>query len=342
MSDSEVEDYEEESYAMLKAGKHRIRNPDGTFRCPFCTGKKKQDYQFKDLLQHATGIGASSSCSRKGSLKAHHRAFARFLQHDLAPSLSLPLAVLKEAAAAAATPALLNHPTPSSSPSASAPKPSGDDNLFVWPWMGILVNASPSAAEGSDFREQLSDFDLIDTVLLQEGDDYLSKAAVIVKFNSGWDGFKNAMDFDNHFSAGRHGKEEWAKLQGGDASGILYGWVARADDYNAEGAIGRHLKKHGNLKTIEQVMEEESKKAGRKVADLADKLDTKNQHLRDLEVRYNTMNLSLRHVMDEKDRLHLAYNERMPLPLLNLLFFSNFSWQLALSYIHEQILHGRK
>jgi hypothetical protein len=65
--DSEAEsDYEEKSYIQLRSGNHRVRNPDGTFRCPFCPGKKKQDYKLKDLLQHADGIGVSSKHRRHG------------------------------------------------------------------------------------------------------------------------------------------------------------------------------------------------------------------------------------------------------------------------------------
>ncbi|CAL9123490.1 unnamed protein product [Musa textilis] len=312
VSDSEVEDYEEECYQALKTGNHRIRNPDGTFRCPFCTGKKKQDYQYKDLLQHATGIGASSS--RKGSQKAHHRAFARFLQLDLAPSVSLPPALKAAFAAAAAVgdPSPAQSPPPSSS-SFSASKPPREDELFVWPWMAVLVNAPPGAADGDDLKEKLSDFNPVDTVHLHEEDDLNGKstyATVIVKFLKNWGGFKNAMDFENHFRASHRGKKEWAERQG-DVSGVLFGWIASSDDYNTGGALGRYLKKHGDLKTILQVIKEESKETGKIVAILANQIDIKNQYLHDLEVRYNTTSHSLSRMMEEKDQLHQAYNDEM-------------------------------
>ncbi|RZS16123.1 hypothetical protein BHM03_00048076 [Ensete ventricosum] len=313
VSDSEVEYYEEESYQALKTGNHRIRNPDGTFRCPFCTGKKKQDYQFKDLLQHATGIGASSS--RKGSQKAHHRAFARFLQLDLAPSLSLSLPPAPKAtfaAAASGDPSPIQSPPPSSS-SYSASNPPREDELFVWPWMAVLVNAPPVAADGDGLKEKLSDFNPVDTVHLHEEVDLNGKstcATVIVKFLKNWGGFKNAMDFENHFRASHRGKKEWIERQG-DVSGVLFGWIASADDYNARGALGRYLKKHGDLKTIMQVIKEESKETGKIVAILANQIDIKNQYLHDLEVRYNTTSHSLSRVMEEKDQLHQAYNDEM-------------------------------
>ncbi|WOL14902.1 hypothetical protein Cni_G23683 [Canna indica] len=313
VSDSEVEEYEEENYTALKTGDHRIRNPDGTFRCPYCAGKKKQDYQFKDLLQHATGIGASSS--RKGLMRAQHRAFARFLKHDIAPSLSLPPSALKVAAPAACVP-IPPPPSSSSVPSsaAAASEPTCEEELFVWPWMAVLVNLPHSAIEGDGLKEQLVDFDFnpADTVLLHEDDNNgkSTSATVIVKFHKSWAGFKNAMDFENHFSASRHGKKEWAERQG-DVSEDFYGWIARADDYNAEGAVGRYLKKHGDLMTIMQVSKEESKETGKIVAILANQIDIKNQYLHDLEVRYNKTTHSLSQVMDEKDKLHQAYNEEM-------------------------------
>jgi hypothetical protein len=49
--DSEAEsDYEEKSYSQLPSGNHQVRNLDETFCCPFCPGKKKQDYKLKGLL----------------------------------------------------------------------------------------------------------------------------------------------------------------------------------------------------------------------------------------------------------------------------------------------------
>ena len=65
-SDISEDDYKEKSYNELKAGKYKVKNPNATFRCPFCEGKKKkkQAYQFKELLQHASGIGIDSAKRR--------------------------------------------------------------------------------------------------------------------------------------------------------------------------------------------------------------------------------------------------------------------------------------
>ncbi|KAI0495543.1 hypothetical protein KFK09_021844 [Dendrobium nobile] len=84
---SELDDYAEKAYLGFKDGNHLILNHDSTRRSPLCAGKKKQDYQFKDLLQHA--IGRGSSTSRKAKEKANHLGLARFLQKDLALAVGL-------------------------------------------------------------------------------------------------------------------------------------------------------------------------------------------------------------------------------------------------------------
>uniref|UniRef100_A0A6I9QNQ3 Factor of DNA methylation 5 n=2 Tax=Elaeis guineensis var. tenera TaxID=51953 RepID=A0A6I9QNQ3_ELAGV len=67
ISESEIDDYEEKFYLHLKDGKLKVKNTDTLYKCPFCAGKKKQDYNYKDLLQHANGVGTSN---RKAKVKA--------------------------------------------------------------------------------------------------------------------------------------------------------------------------------------------------------------------------------------------------------------------------------
>ncbi|RWW72571.1 hypothetical protein BHE74_00019624 [Ensete ventricosum] len=124
ISDSEVPEYEEKIYLRLKAGQFVVRNTDKTCRCPFCAGKKKQDYNYKDLLQHATGIGASN---RKGKVKATHRALAKYLNNDMTDTTcsSEQLVVFQ--------------PMPSKSTS---------EDQFVWPWTGVVVNIPTEYKDG--------------------------------------------------------------------------------------------------------------------------------------------------------------------------------------------------
>ncbi|KAK1352969.1 hypothetical protein POM88_052807 [Heracleum sosnowskyi] len=55
ISDSEIFEYKEKPYGLLKSGQLKVTR-GGSLRCPFYVGRKKQDYKYKDLLQHATGV----------------------------------------------------------------------------------------------------------------------------------------------------------------------------------------------------------------------------------------------------------------------------------------------
>ncbi|KAF2321502.1 hypothetical protein GH714_000151 [Hevea brasiliensis] len=81
ISESEINDYKDKPYEDLKTGKYKVK-VNGTLRCPFCAGKKKQDYKYKDLLQHASGV-AKGSANRSGKQKANHLALAMYLENDL-------------------------------------------------------------------------------------------------------------------------------------------------------------------------------------------------------------------------------------------------------------------
>ncbi|KAI8561140.1 hypothetical protein RHMOL_Rhmol04G0314400 [Rhododendron molle] len=83
VSESEINDYKDKPYEELKQGKYRVKNPDGSLRCPFCQGKKKQQWQYRDLLQHASGVGAGAAW-RNPKLKAQHLALSVYLTSDLA------------------------------------------------------------------------------------------------------------------------------------------------------------------------------------------------------------------------------------------------------------------
>lgn len=50
---------------------------------PFCPGKKKQQYKYRDLLQHVFGVGTGAAW-RKAKAKAQHLALANYLTFELA------------------------------------------------------------------------------------------------------------------------------------------------------------------------------------------------------------------------------------------------------------------
>lgn len=287
VSDSDIDDLEAKSYSHLITRKLKVQFSESTYRCPFCVGKKKQDYLLKDLLQHATGIGASSS--RNIKLKADHRALAKFLKKDLADSASpsLQLMVIEP--------------------------PKQAEDKFVYPWMGIIVNIPTEfkngrhvAESGTRLKEQFSRFNPVKVHALWTLKGHSGNA--IVDFNKDWSGFKDAMAFENHFESERYGKKDWQR----DRRGFdIFGWVARADDYNSPGLIGEHLRNKGDLKTVSELTNEENRRTSKLVSNLASEIEAKNKHLRELECKYNQTTMSLDKMMAEKERLQQAHNRGM-------------------------------
>ncbi|XP_006655910.2 factor of DNA methylation 1-like [Oryza brachyantha] len=329
--DSEAEsDYEEKSYGLLKSGNHRVRNPDGTFRCPFCPGKKKQDYKLKDLLQHADGIGVSSKHRRHGRERAFHRAFARFVRTD--PSFAQELAIINAKPGATVT-AIADASANSNASAKEEADANGDtdgstsvtaamgvkqEEKFAWPWSGVL--AAGAGFNSENFADRVAMFNLDDVVPLVVDDVEGIESFAIVRFGNGWGGFGDALTLENHFNKNKLGKKEWEAWisagdsmmgENGETDVKVYGWVAREADYNAGNVVGRYLRKHTNLTTIDEVSKSESEKSGKMVAILATQIEAKNRYLQDLETKKNATELSISRLEEDNRKLHEAYNEEM-------------------------------
>lgn len=287
ISDSEIDEYEDKSYKCLKSGELKVKNSENSYKCPFCAGKKKQDYRYKEILQHATGVAISSN--RGAKVKAKHRALANFLKNDVAESSPSSQLMIVD-------------------PEPSKPK---EEDLFVFPWMGVVVNVPTElkngrhvGESGTKLKEQFSRFNPLKVIPLWNYRGHTGNS--IVDFSKDWSGFKDAMAFETHFEAKHLGKNDWYQKK--HSTSEIYGWVARADDYHSGGPIGDHLHKNGDLKTITDLTNEESRKTDKLVANLANEIEVKNKHLQELECKYNQTNLSLDKAMEEKEALLQAYN----------------------------------
>ncbi|XAR66275.1 hypothetical protein NMG60_11012447 [Bertholletia excelsa] len=296
ISESEIEEYEIKSYEELKSGRHQVKTADETFSCPYCSKKRKRDFQYKELLQHASGVGTCNSKKRSARDKGNHLGLVKYLQNELGPVAG---------------------------PSNSKPAAQGNalvdcdhDEMFVWPWTGIVINLPTEwkdgryvGESGSKLRDQLirRGFNPIRVHPLWNFRGHSGTA--IVEFNKDWSGFNNAMSFEKAYETDHHGKKEWyaSKEHGTD----LYAWVARADDYNSNNIIGDHLRKIGDLRTISDIMDDEARKTRKLVSNLANIIEVKNKHLAEMESKFSETSKSLDELMAEKDKLHHSYNEEI-------------------------------
>ncbi|GJY90060.1 factor of DNA methylation 1-like protein [Tanacetum coccineum] len=55
-SDSEILEKKDKPLQQQRNGTLKVKYPGGILRCPFCKGKKKQNFKYKDLHQYALGI----------------------------------------------------------------------------------------------------------------------------------------------------------------------------------------------------------------------------------------------------------------------------------------------
>lgn len=290
ISDSEIKDYKEKPLEDLRSGKFKVKGPNGTLRCPFCAGKKKQDYKYKDLLQHATGV-SKGSANRNAKQKANHLALAEYLESELANEAE---------------------PQPQRVTAPVITDKSKQNEVYCWPWTGIVVNIldetkSGKAVDGSEYwLMKFSKYKPLEVKIFW--DDECQTAQAVIKFENDWTGFRTAMEFEKFFEADRHSKREWL-AQRTNAGQNIYGWFARDDDYRSEGPVGKHLRETGELKTIADIVQEAIQGRNKVVADLANEIDLKNENLDELRTKYNEKTMSLSRMLEEKDILHRAFCE---------------------------------
>ncbi|XP_074284159.1 factor of DNA methylation 1-like [Silene latifolia] len=283
ISDSEIEEYMVKPYQDLQTGKHKVRNVNGTLRCPFCAGKKKQEYGIKDLYQHASGV-AKGAVRRSAKQKAIHLALAKYIEVDLSFN------------------------TESCRPPDPNPPSNESEVLYCWPWIGIVVNIVSDTKAGTEFWMKTFSKHKPLGVEVFDNQEPGTTPYALVHFDEGVPGYWNAGEFDKSFQAGRRGKKEYLEDQGNLDSGI-YGWVARDDDYHAQGQIGHYLRNNRKLKTFSDIVQEAKQDKEIIVVNLANEIDLRNQNLDEMHAKVNEKTMSLSRMLEDKDRLHQAFYE---------------------------------
>lgn len=302
VSKSELKDLENKYYNELKNGVVDVRASTSTYRCPYCPGKSKTDYILKELLQHATGIGRGS---QRSSLKEKARHLA--LESYIRKYLDL--------------------------------KGRAHDELFVWPWMGIVANIKTTLVggqhvgeSGSKLRDELTreGFNPVRVHPLWNRGGHSGFA--IVEFNKDWAGFQNAIAFEKRFQVDHCGKEDYyVEKNRGEK---LFGWMAREDDYKSRGIVSDHLCKHGDLKSLSGIEAEDQRKTSKLVSNLTDTLGTKNLCLKEMASKYVETSDSLKKLIEQKDYMIKMHNDG----ILFFLFISLFSLANSELTINEHFL----
>ncbi|EFH66281.1 XH/XS domain-containing protein [Arabidopsis lyrata subsp. lyrata] len=193
------------------------------------------------------------------------------------------------------------------------------DQMFVHPWKGILANMKRTLDEktgkyagesGSKIREELlnNGFNPHKVTPLWNGKFGFTGFA-IVDFGKEWEGFRNATMFDKHFEVNQCGKRDHDSTR--DPGDKLYGWVAKQDDYYSRTAIGDHLRKQGDLKSVSGKEAEDQRKTFTLVSNLENTLEDKNTNLQQMESIYKKTSSVLEKRMREKDEMIDTHNEKM-------------------------------
>lgn len=189
-----------------------------------------------------------------------------------------------------------------------------NDDLIVWPWMAIVANIPNERKEGRYVGEsgrKLRDVWLnqgFNPVKVHPLWDFQGHSGfAIVDFNNNWEGFNNAMAFEKAFEIDHHGKRDWCLAR--DKGNKLYGWLAREEDYRSRGLIGKHLQKHGDLRTLAEIQKEDNKKTTALVTNLTSELMSKTIRCEEITKRISKTESSIENVIGQKDEMVQSYNQ---------------------------------
>ncbi|KAK7372379.1 hypothetical protein VNO80_05757 [Phaseolus coccineus] len=282
--------YVHKSYEALKKGNQIVKTSEMTFSCPYCPNKKrKRDYVYREILEHASGVGQSTSQKRSATEKANHLALMKYLVKDL-----------------------MNVDGP--------PKTVDEGNAlfeeqFVWPWAGILVNIPTRQIEdgrcvgesGSKLRDEHRSRGFNPCRVRTFSDGHSGTA--VMEFNKDWTGLDNALAFERAYELDHHGKRDW--FANTEQKSGIYAWIARADDYKMNNIIGKQLQKMGDIQTISELMKEEARIHDKLVSCLNNTIQVKKKRLMEMEEKYNETSHHMEIVMGEIDKLTQDHKQEM-------------------------------
>jgi hypothetical protein len=335
--ESDLEYYKRIYYKDLKDDyyKDKLKISDSTYRCPFCYNKDY--YSLSELLRHTSTIVGDLHETVKDIAK--HSALEMYIESygdvKVGKDKSPVVRNDKSPAVSTASDKSINFSiTNEKSLVKNVAKGSlvnvnlgdDDDELFVYPWMVILKNIvtgfNPKsrkyvAKDPTKIKEELimKGFHPMKVTALWNLHGQLPFA--IVEFGGQWDGFHNAMKLERSFLAEHCGKRDYLGLRKQERGDRLFGWMARRDDYDIKDIVGKHLQEKGDLKTVSGKEAEDNRKANKLVSGLENTLKLKTNELEQTTSKHHEAKVSLRKVMEQKEKMLEHFNKGMLIIKLN-------------------------
>ncbi|EYU24614.1 hypothetical protein ABFS82_04G109300 [Erythranthe guttata] len=167
--------------------------------------------------------------------------------------------------------------------------------FYCWPWVGIIANAQND--NRGYWLNEFSKYNPSGVEILQDG------AQVVVRFGDDLSGFKNAIEFEKSFQDQGCSKKEWIDRRASPGASV-YGWLAREDDYKSDDPVGNYLCTTGGLRTISDVIDEVIENRKKIASNLVDEIDTRNENMDSMQIKYSERIMSLGKMLEEKDELH--------------------------------------
>lgn len=317
MDDPDSDDYDSDevneafelAWDGLQNGQLKCLNSDGTFRCPFSPGRKKQDYRYSEIFQHAVGVGKG----KRGPVPAgKHRALQKFLEENLAgraqPQAERVIHLQQE------IPARID-----------------SDDKRVRPWMGILQNIDnrtrrPSdgfriGVGGAEIKEHLKAFNPESVKVLYDYKGHLGMA--VIGFRNSMDGFKDAEAFDNSFYHKKRGRRDFDKDFPHECGTHLYGWMATKKDFDGTNKgshklLIEHLKLNGDLKSLPEIVRELENTAQQQVRNLKEVVIKKegflqSTHQKNWSLKNKVEDVTAQREQAEREKLQLIEDHKKEL-----------------------------
>ncbi|KAK4777762.1 hypothetical protein SAY87_017949 [Trapa incisa] len=282
----QLEEFEYTYYEELKTGSVKLRITESLFRCPYCDRENRCDYSFDELVGHAHFRSRSSrSTEEKGKYSALERYAKRYCRNN----------------------------TSSVGSSNVTNSQIVDDELFVWPPMGIIGNMKSNIQDARTIGEYVST--LMDD-LLRRGlnpvkieplwSNQVLSGFSVVKFKKGWIGFHDALLFEKIFESKNCGKMDFFCSNDRHK---LYGWIARADDYRSNSRVGGYLRKQGDLKSVTEKQKEDARIQSFLESSLINDIEERETRIQKLRSGYENKKYYLEDLLNQKEDMLRNYNE---------------------------------